>query len=117
MSLSISFEPHSQYMGFIIKKNENGTIGFRGTPTRWLAFTENGNAYRVDKVEADTIKELHCYIRLYHLKQRNGYGERITARRLKTLRAKLRAERIDYDELVELQKLEELKLLNRKLPL
>jgi hypothetical protein len=98
MSMHLEFEPHAWYMGFAIKKPTNGW------PTwLWTAYTDNGNTYRIDEVEAKTLEELREKIRDYHLKRRTGYGERIAARRLEYLRGELRGERISYGELAELQ--------------
>lgn len=97
MSLHLDFEPHSWYMDFAIKKPTNGW------PTwLWTAYTENGNTYRVDECEAKTLDELRKKIRAYHLRHRNGYGERIAKRRLEHLRGELRAERMSYGEVNEL---------------
>lgn len=53
MSLHLEFEPHSWYMGFAIKQPTNGW------PTwSWTAFTDNGNTYRVDELEAKTLRGL-----------------------------------------------------------
>lgn len=98
MSLHLEFEPHSWYMGFAIKFTKMGRDYHQ-----WTAYTDNGNTYRVDEVEAYTLEELREQIRAYHLKQRNGYGERIAKRRLEYLRGELRAERMSYGEVAELQ--------------
>lgn len=105
MSLHIEFEPHSQYMGFIITdtadmKEQGKTYAIDAW--RWHAYTGNGNTYRVDEVKAKTLGELKRKIREYHIEQRTGYGERIAKRRLEYLRGELRAERISFGEINEL---------------
>lgn len=100
MSLHLDFEPHSWYMGFALKFDPMGRDYHQ-----WNAYTDNGNTYLVDELEAYTLAELKKNIRAYHLRRRNGYGERIAARRLEYLRGELRGERISYGELAELQEL------------
>lgn len=100
MSLHLEFTPHSWYMGFAIKDNRTGP-----DMPKWAAYIDDGNTYRVVEREADTLDELKRNIRDYHLAKRNGYGERIAARRLEYLRGELRAERISYGELAELHEL------------
>lgn len=104
MSLHLEFEPHAWYMGFAIK-DDRATHNDPENYYLWNAYTDNGNTYRVDEVGADTLREVREKIRAYHLRQRNGYGERIAARRLEYLRGELEAERISYGELSELQDL------------
>jgi hypothetical protein len=109
MSLHLEFEPHFHYMGFAVYDNRNytlqGDVGGLPSQYRWHAFIDNGNTYRVDEVKAYDRSELRRVIREYHLKQRNGYGERIAKRRLDALRTELQAERISYGEIAELQAL------------
>lgn len=97
MSMHLEFEPHSWYMGFAIKDD-------RAEPdaARWSGYTDNGNTYRIVDFEANTLERLKSKIRQYHLRKRNGYGERIAARRLEYLRGELEAECISYGELAEL---------------
>lgn len=95
MSLHLEFEPHAWYMGFAIK---------RITRTCWSGYTDNGNTYRVDEISGElSLGMLKQRIREYHLAHRNGYGERIAKRRLEYLRGELRAERMSYGEVAELQ--------------
>ena len=104
MSLHLDFEPHSWYMGFAIEDNRDYK---NGELRSWIGYTENGNTYQVDTTKAPTLEILKEETQRYHLKQHNGYGERIAKRRLEHLRAELRAERISYSELAELQSLKE----------
>lgn len=99
MSMHLEFEPHAWYMGFAIKDDraEGGT--------RWHAYIDNGNTYRIDIVKAETLAELRRGIQRYHLDRRTGYGERYAKKRLEYLRGELQAERISYGELSELQSL------------
>jgi hypothetical protein len=129
MSLHLEFEPHSWYMGFAIKYDENYNDPCQfsyepyskncivhgekrmmvtddycdGFASKWQAFTDDGNTYRIVDLQAKTLKRLHEKIRKYHLRKHNGYGERIAKRRLEQLRIELRAERISTGELAELQ--------------
>lgn len=65
---------------------------------------ELGDNYLKNRnIHNEAVRLLREQIRAYHLKQRNGYGERIAARRLEYLRGELRGERISYGELAELQ--------------
>ena len=100
MSMHLEFEPHSWYMGFAVQFTKMGRDYHQ-----WTGYTDNGNTYRIDELEAYTLRELHEKIRAYHLRQRNGYGERIARRRLEYLRGELEAECISYGELSELQDL------------
>jgi hypothetical protein len=68
MSLHLDFEPHSWYMHFAIRKVEHG-YKYSVLHQRWQAFTDNGNTYRVDELNALTISDLRQKIRDYH-KQR-----------------------------------------------
>ena len=99
MSLYLDFEPHSYYMGWAIEKPEHNDPE---NYSKYYAYTDNGNTYRVDELQADTLRELKEKIRRDHLERRNGYGERIAARRLEYLRGEIRAERISYGEQAEL---------------
>lgn len=66
MSLYLEFEPHSWYKGFAIKKTD--LIAPEGSmQVYWEAYTDNGNTYRVDSVEAETLKELKQKITEYRL--------------------------------------------------
>jgi len=104
MSLHLNFEPHSWYMGFAIRDCRNEAIeDGQEVAGVWNGITDDGNTYRIIDLEATTLDQLREQIRAYHLKQRNGYGERIARRRLEYLRGELRAERISYGELAELQ--------------
>ena len=95
MSLHLEFDPHSWYMGFAIKHEPEAI-------EKWSAYTADGNTYTIVERKAVTLDELKWRIRKYHLKQHNGYGERIAKRRLEYLRGELRAECISYGELAEL---------------
>lgn len=97
MGLHIDFEAHSYYMGFAIKKNKGA---------KWEAYTDNGNTYQIDVLEARTLEQLKHKICDYHLKQHNGYGERLAKRLIEYIRNELREERISYGELAELKELE-----------
>lgn len=81
MSLHLDFEPHSWYMGFAIKKNLTPSTENEHGGQRWRAFTANGNTYQVDEVSGTTLKEIRQAIIEYHLRQQNGYAERILERR------------------------------------
>jgi hypothetical protein len=127
MSLYLEFDPHSWFMGFAIKYNDDYNDpcewtyntdskncivhGQRSHPSdnycegftpKWNAFTDNGMSYSIDDLDAPTLHELHEKIRQYHLSKHNGYGERIAARRLEYLRNELREERMSYGESNEL---------------
>ena len=65
MSLHIEFEPHSWYRGFAIEKPEHNDPE---NYNRYYAYTDNGNTYRVDTLQADTLKELKQLITLYRSK-------------------------------------------------
>ena len=110
MSLYIDFEPHSWYMGFAIKSNldikRGHKVGYMVIP-RWQAYTDNGNFYRVDRVESNTLNDLKKKIRQYHLQQKNGYGECIAKKRLEYLRGEIEAERISYGEMSKLESLKD----------
>ena len=62
MSLHINFEPHSYYKGFAIEDYRAQASGVDGN---WSAVTDNGNTYRVDMLEANTLKELKQLITEY----------------------------------------------------
>lgn len=101
MSMHLEFEPHSWYMGFAIRDNLMGQGHIEGI-TKWTAYTDDGNTYRIIDLEAGTLERLKSKIRQYHLRKRTGYGERHAARRLEYLRGELEAECISYGELAEL---------------
>lgn len=68
MSLHLEFEPHSWYKGFAIKKTIThlhkqfeGAVYFYN----WQAYTDNGNTYQIDELEASTLKELKQLITEY----------------------------------------------------
>lgn len=104
MSLLLEFEPHSWFMDFAIKDNRWETRAtYKKHFATWEAFTESGNTYRADHLEADTLADLKQKIAAYHLAHRDGYGERIAKRRLEYLRGEIEAERISYGEIAELQ--------------
>lgn len=100
MSLHLEFEPHSWYMGFAIK-HEQLDMKY----DKWQAFIDDGNTYTIKELWSNTLDGLKSVIRTYHLARGTGYGERIAKRRLEYLRGELRAERISYGELSELQEL------------
>lgn len=105
MSLQLEFEPHSWYMGFAIKKSYGDDAQLAGI-WHWSAYTDEGMTYRIIELEGfSTLSGLKQEIRDYHLRKRDGYGERIAAQRLKYLRGELQAERISYSELGELTRL------------
>jgi hypothetical protein len=104
MSLSLNFEPHSWYMGLAIQKAYDMGPENYGHAI-WYGYTDNGNTYQVDELEADTLADLKKQIRAYHLKQHNGYGERYAKRRLNYLRGEIDAERISTSEILELESL------------
>lgn len=83
MSMYIEFEPHSWYMGFAIKDDRDIARHNGGMEYAWYACTDNGNTYRIDELEAGTLAELRRMIRGYHIKQRNGYAERMEKRAAK----------------------------------
>jgi hypothetical protein len=70
MSLYIDFEPHSFYRGFAIRKwDGDGFIyHFNAEGYKWEAYTDNGNTYQVDTLQADTLKELKQKITEYRSK-------------------------------------------------
>lgn len=68
MSLYIEFEPHSWYKGFAIRLNETPEIENDMNGVKWVGYTDNGNTYRVDKLHANTLKELKQLITLYRSK-------------------------------------------------
>lgn len=78
MSLHLEFEPHSYYKGFAIRKwNLDGftpTEKLEFTP--WTAYTDNGNTYRIDELNANTLQELKQSITAYHQKiaERDAYN-------------------------------------------
>lgn len=86
MSLYLNFEPHSWYKGWAIRKEvEPGVENASGTGfvnvNQWSAYTDNGDTYRVDELEAGTLRELKQAIKEYHVKQtakmagRYNYGK------------------------------------------
>ena len=101
MSLHLNFEPHSWYMGFAIQKDYEANSD---TPrTLWRAYTDDGNTYRVIEFCRYQLQLVKEDIRNWHLKNKTGDGERIAKRRLEYLRGELRAERMSYGEVAELQ--------------
>ena len=107
MSLHLEFTPHSWYMGFAIKKdNDHMTHS-------WGAYIDDGMSGYIIEIEAMHLNTLKRHIRQYHLKRHTGYGERIAKRRLAYLRQELRAERMSYEELAELQTLAEYKYIHK----
>lgn len=99
MSLHLEFEPHSWYMGFAIKKDNNSN-------SSWNAYTADGmSGYIIEKTGFATLEGLKQEIREYHLEEHTGYGERLAKRRLEYLRGEIKAERISYGEIAELQSL------------
>ncbi len=66
MSMYLNFKPHSWYKGFAINKTPQMMRG--GIANHWQAFTDNGNTYRVDELEAGTLKELKQLISKYRSK-------------------------------------------------
>lgn len=94
MSLHLEFEPHSWYMSFAIKKDEdyNDPCEFtynvdskncivhaqrahpsddvcEGYAPKWQAFTDNGNFYVIDEVHGGTLKDLKQQIKQYRSRQ------------------------------------------------
>ena len=67
MSLHLGFEPHSWYMGFAIQKTEANNHPY---PYIWQAYTDNGNTYTVDDLQAYTLKGLKQQIKQYRLNER-----------------------------------------------
>lgn len=63
--MSINFEPHSWYMGFAIGKYGTATPRVK-LDIPYFAVIDNGNTYRIDEIEAKTLKELKQLIRQYH---------------------------------------------------
>lgn len=57
MSLYVSFEPHSWYRGFAIKRTPTSAkvVGIRN---RWYGVTENGITGYLVELEADTLQGL-----------------------------------------------------------
>lgn len=105
MSLYLDFEPHSWYMGFAIKRSSNANDDCQFTYTtdskvctvhgrrispmdnycddyesKWSAYTDDGNTYRVVVLNANTKAEIKERVRGYHIKKRDGYGERLLKR-------------------------------------
>lgn len=78
MSMYLEFEPHSWYMGFAIRDNRfEHRAHYKKHFAEWEAFIDNGNTYRIDQVEAGTLKELKNQIKQYHIRHKNGYSERM----------------------------------------
>lgn len=68
MSLHLEFEPHSWYMGFAIKKDQE-PYSVNETPrTIWRGYIDNGNTYQVDEEAAYTLKLLKQRIKNYHVR-------------------------------------------------
>lgn len=101
MSLHIEFEPHSWYMGFAIKAKATNNW----PDSLWHAYTADGQTGHIVDFESDVLADLKWQIRQYHLRHRNGYGERIAAKRLGVLRGYIQAEGISYGQIAELQRL------------
>lgn len=101
MSMSLEFEPHSWYMGFAIEDNRADWP----SDEAWRGYTDDGNTYRIDELEAASLSDLKWRIRQYHLKRRNGYGERYAKRRIAYIRGELENERASLGELAELSNL------------
>lgn len=80
MSMYLEFEPHSWYMGFAIEDNRKNHWAKIGKEDKWNAYTDNGNTYMVDTCGGATLAELKQQIRQYHIRHKNGYGERLTKR-------------------------------------
>lgn len=70
MSLYINFEPHSWYRGFAIKERatDNKGVAQDMREYTWQAVTDNGNTYRIDEINAYTLKELKQRITNYRSK-------------------------------------------------
>lgn len=78
MSMHLDFEPHSYYKGFAIKKTD--IIAAPGSrQVEWSGYTDNGNSYRIDKLHADTLKELKQKITEYYnrIAERDAYNRRM----------------------------------------
>jgi len=73
MSLTLDFEPHSYYRGFAIKRVDTIT----GHKVGYEAYIDNGDTYRVDMVEAFTLKRLREHIRAYHYAQQQYRENRL----------------------------------------
>lgn len=71
MSLYINFEPHSWYKGFAIKDNRFTGLyeDNQKVYADWEAYTDDGNTYRVIKLDADTLTELKNKIREYRKRE------------------------------------------------
>ena len=65
MSLYLNFEPHSWYKHFAIKDNRLDDV----EDYRWSAYTDDGNTYRIIRLDANTLKELHDKITSYREKE------------------------------------------------
>jgi hypothetical protein len=77
MSLHLTFEPHSWYMGFAIRTPQTLFFDNEEPAPYWLAYTDDGNTYRVIELHAATLAELRHRIRDWH---RRGNGQHIPAR-------------------------------------
>lgn len=102
MSMHLKFEPHSWYMGFAIKMDP---LSSPESSWKWLGVTVDGNTNNIHELTADTLDDLKYKIRRYHLEARNGYGERIAAKRLKYIRECIAIKFVSYEEIAELQSL------------
>lgn len=102
MSMLLAFEPHSWYYGFAICYNSKQTGAISPPQFRWEASIDNGNNYTIDMEAANTLPELRKMIKQYHLRAKNGYGERIALKRLRELRESIENENISYGEIAEL---------------
>lgn len=69
MSLSLDFEPHSWYKGFAIRNYRTESETHRENAYNWYAYTDNGNTYQVDMLQADTLQELKDAINAYYERQ------------------------------------------------
>lgn len=85
MSMHLEFEPHSWYMGFAIKQNDRHDARNNIAMYEWDAFIDNGNTYRIDEVNARTLKQLKFKIREYHLKRSGGDTNKLPSRLVKPL--------------------------------
>lgn len=74
MSLQLSFEPHSWYRGFAIKHDLETE-----SPDKWLAFTADGNTYRVVMLNAQTLQGVKELIKDWRMQQakRDAYNRRL----------------------------------------
>ena len=72
MSLQLNFEPHSWYMGFALRKwdGDGYKYHFNAEGYKWEAYTDNGNTYRVDMLQADTLADLKQKIRAHREAER-----------------------------------------------